>query len=113
MSEHFIRGMTAPDLMCVCIDERGAAGSSGRLYHRYGKEPGLFQNEYQLLTLMEELMDRIGYPQASVGRCATFLVHVQYRQNATWQGEIFWAERQRLQTFRSALELLKLFDSAR
>ena len=66
MSEHFIRGMTAPDLMCVCIDERGAAGSSGRLYHRYGKEPGLFQNEYQLLTLMEELMDRIGYPQASV-----------------------------------------------
>ena len=32
MSEHFIRGMTAPDLMCVCIDERGAAGSSGRLY---------------------------------------------------------------------------------
>ncbi len=143
MSEHFIRGMTAPDLMCVCIDERGAAGSSGRLYHRYGKEPGLFQNEYQLLTLMEELMDRIGYPQASVemrsygkknpetgrgetppavsaeevagqqGRCATFLVHVQYRQNATWQGEIFWAERQRIQTFRSALELLKLFDSAR
>ena len=143
MSEHFIRGMTAPDLMCVCIDERGAAGSSGRLYHRYGKEPGLFQNEYQLLTLMEELMDRIGYPQASVemrsygkknpetgrgenppavsaeevagqqGRCATFLVHVQYRQNATWQGEIFWAERQRLQTFRSARELLKLFDSAR
>lgn len=143
MSEHFIRGMTAPDLMCVCIDERGAAGSGGRLYHRYGKEPGLFQNEYQLLTLMEELMDRIGYPQASVemrsygkknpetgrgektpavsaeevagqqGRCATFLVHVQYRQNATWQGEIFWAERQRLQTFRSALELLKLFDSAR
>ena len=143
MSEHFIRGMTAPDLMCVCNDERGAAGSSGRLYHRYGKEPGLFQNEYQLLTLMEELMDRIGYPQASVemrsygkknpetgrgekppavsaeevagqqGRCATFLVHVQYRQNATWQGEIFWAERQRLQTFRSALELLKLFDSAR
>ena len=39
-----------------------------------------------------------------------FVVRILNTQNATWQGEIFWAERQRLQTFRSALELLKLFQ---
>ena len=43
MSEHFIRGMTAPDLMCVCIDERGAAGSSGRLYHRTERSRACFR----------------------------------------------------------------------
>lgn len=142
MDEYFRRGMAARNLMNVCIDEREEEGSHGRLYCRYQREPQTFENEYQLLKLMEELMDRIGYPQSSVemrcygkktavpikreepcmtpeevaeptGKCATLLVHVQYRQNATWQGEVFWRESRQLQTFRSALELLKLMDSAR
>lgn len=43
---------------------------------------------------------------------ATFIVHVQYRQNATWQGQVTWAEKEKIQSFRSALELIKLMDSA-
>lgn len=46
------------------------------------------------------------------GDKGTFVVHVQSRQNATWQGRVTWAERNQSQNFRSALELLKLIDSA-
>lgn len=41
----------------------------------------------------------------------TFIVKIQYRQNATWQGHITWAEKNKTLPFRSALELLKLIDS--
>lgn len=46
------------------------------------------------------------------GKLATFIIHVQYRQNATWQGKIVWAESKQSTHFRSALEMLKLMDSA-
>ena len=46
------------------------------------------------------------------GKKATFLIQVQYRQNATWQGEITWVEKKESIRFRSALELIKLIDSA-
>ena len=42
----------------------------------------------------------------------TFVVHVQYLENSTWQGEIVWAEKNESLKFRSALELLKIMDSA-
>lgn len=46
------------------------------------------------------------------GKKATFVVNVQYRQNATWQGKVLWAETEKSCNFRSALELLKLIDGA-
>ena len=46
------------------------------------------------------------------GEKGTFVVHVQYRQNATWQGTVVWADKNKTQRFRSALELMKLIDSA-
>lgn len=45
------------------------------------------------------------------GESATFLVRVQYRQSATWQGQVTWVEKKKTAGFRSALELLKLMDS--
>jgi hypothetical protein len=42
----------------------------------------------------------------------TFVVQILNRQNATWQGLITWTEGQQTQSFRSALELIKLIDSA-
>lgn len=42
----------------------------------------------------------------------TFIVHVQFRQNATWQGTVKWTGQNTEQRFRSALELLKIMDSA-
>ena len=46
------------------------------------------------------------------GELATFVIHIKYRQNSTWQGDIFWTEKQEKRNFRSALELLKLIDGA-
>lgn len=45
------------------------------------------------------------------GEQATFVVRVQYRQNATWQGQVTWTDTGKTACFRSALELLKLIDS--
>ena len=46
------------------------------------------------------------------GEEGTFLIHIKYRQNATWQGQVTWAEKKKSCNFRSTLELLKLIDSA-
>lgn len=43
---------------------------------------------------------------------ATFIVQVQFRQNATWQGSIHWNEKNKTQYFRSTLEMIKLMDEA-
>lgn len=43
---------------------------------------------------------------------ARFVVHVQFRQNATWQGTIQWLEGNKTQHFRSALEMLHMMDEA-
>lgn len=43
---------------------------------------------------------------------ANFIIHVHYRQNATWQGKILWVEGKQAQKFRSALEMQRLMNSA-
>ena len=45
------------------------------------------------------------------GKQDTFIVRIQYRQNATWQGHVTWVDENRTVPFRSALELIKLLDS--
>ena len=43
---------------------------------------------------------------------STFIVEVKCMENDTWQGKITWAEKNKGQYFRSALEMLKLMDKA-
>ena len=45
------------------------------------------------------------------GEKDTFIVRIQYRQNATWQGHVTWVDENKTVAFRSALELIKLLDS--
>ena len=40
----------------------------------------------------------------------SFLVRVQFRQNASWQGTVQWLEEKRTCNFRSLLELLLLIQ---
>ena len=42
----------------------------------------------------------------------TFIIRVQHRQNASWQGSVQWVEGGKEQHFRSALELIKMMDEA-
>lgn len=41
-----------------------------------------------------------------------FVIHVSHCDNATWQGEVTWAEANKKKSFRSALELIRLIDGA-
>lgn len=131
----------APNILCICIDSVNNREGKGRLYHCYSRKAVQFENEFQLIAKMDGLFEKINYPQAAMksrqfiekentrtqeavrvmdkdevinqtGEQATFIVHVQYRQNATWQGQVVWAEKKITKNFRSALELLKLIDNA-
>lgn len=44
------------------------------------------------------------------GQLATFLVSVRYRQNSTWQGEMFWREQEIVQRFANTLDFIKQID---
>ena len=133
--------ISAPNMVNVCIDRITETEKQGRMYDCYSREPFQFQNELQLMRKMEELMDRLDYPQSSMknrsyrkkeqekdaerpekvwsceemlqerGREGTLLIHVQYRQNATWQGKILCVETNETQEFFSMLELLKIIDN--
>lgn len=49
---------------------------------------------------------------SAAGKVATFSVQVMFRMNSTWQGRVTWLEGQQSQSFRSALELMMLMNSA-
>lgn len=46
------------------------------------------------------------------GDMGTFVVHVQHRQNSSWQGRITWMEENQTLSFRSIWEMVKLIASA-
>ena len=133
---------SAPNLVRVCVDQYVGGDMSGRLYHFYCRDALPFQNTGDLVMQMDQFYDALNFPQAAVvthgfrtktvnridrnaekcqgaeemeqhkGDIATFVVHVQYRQNATWQGKVVWTDENRECSFRSALELIKLMDNA-
>ena len=42
----------------------------------------------------------------------TFIVKVLNTQNSTWQGNVTWVEKQKTETFRSAMEMMMMIDGA-
>ena len=118
----------------VCVDEYQNSVLSGRLYHPYLPEGDSFHSLMEFFRKMEDLLDGMQFPQSFTavrsfsdppmragrppgadvreGRCATFAVRVLFRQNASWQGSVSWLEGSREESFRSALELAFLMDSA-
>lgn len=71
------------------------------------KNPGEFhgarKQEQKVVLSREEIEEKRG-------KRATFFVRIQYRQRATWQGQITWVEQKKKAEFRSILELLKIMD---
>ena len=41
--------LAAPDLLCICVDDRQHGESSGRVYCCYSREAMYFAHEYQLI----------------------------------------------------------------
>ena len=46
------------------------------------------------------------------GDMGTFVIRVQHRQHSSWQGMVTYLDKDKTVYFRSALELIKIIDSA-
>ena len=129
------------NVVVLCVDKKRGFNFAGRMYHFYEKDAIPFSSFVEAQIRMERFYDELGFPQPSMkaasfpgmkgserkdmtilqssdslaaqkGDIATFIIHVQHRQNATWQGNIVWADNKSKCTFHSALEMLKLMSMA-
>ena len=48
----------------------------------------------------------------TTGERETFVIRIMNTLNATWQGTVTWTDGKKEVAFRSALELIRLMDSA-
>ena len=120
----------------VCVDSYENNVPSGWLFNPSLEEGRRFGSLMEFFREMEDILDGMKFPQpfsaarsfressgrkhgtgppeleARRGNLATFAVRVIFRQNASWQGSVTWFEGEREESFRSALELALLMDSA-
>ncbi len=58
-------------------------------------------------------LEPVFIPGAEPGhQLASFILRVQFRQNASWQGSLSWVEGRRAIAFRSVLEMVRLMEQA-
>lgn len=93
----------------------------GTIYNYHYQQEAEFDNLTTLLLLLDDslhgvfggtakVVDQLNNSMHHV--MATFYVQILFQQNETWQGKLSWAQGKQEQYFRSALELVKLIDSA-
>ncbi len=58
-------------------------------------------------VLSQEQLSASGEVDAQQGACATFLLLIRSRQNASWQGQVDWLDGAPAQPFGSTLEFMK------
>lgn len=108
---------------------------AGTLVHLHDKGQYSFQSMLDMIRTVNNCLDRIGAAEAgfrprswkgenemeadglkargipTVPRGGpTFVIRIERRQNATWQGVVQWLDGRREQRFRSVLELIYLLE---
>ena len=118
----------------VCVDGFHSGVLSGRFFNQSLTAGKTFGCLSQFLKEVERTLDTMDFPRAytaartfgpkempeatpsekehQTGLLATFAIRVLFRQNASWQGSVTWLEGKQEQSFRSALELIFLINSA-
>ena len=118
----------------ICVDSYEGRVLKGRLYNLFSETPIVFNSTMEFLVKMDALMNEMECPQSfsemrsfqrpqptsfkervfkdEPGSVCTFMIRVMFRQNASWQGRLTWANKKREESFRSVLELLFLIDNA-
>jgi len=119
----------------VCIDDYDNKIPQGKIYNAYYEGGVSFCGVIDFLSNMEAMLEEMNYPQSfssrrsfgssavkktpdlspdavQEGKYATFSLRILFRQNASWQGSLYWHEGKEEESFRSVLELLLLIDSA-
>ena len=141
MQKDIKRAAGSPETLLVAVSP-GTGPLRGQIISGYAKKKIDFSGEWELLFGIDQWYDSIRFPEPTLklrsfwSRChkkkvrkaaaavdmscmdkveeekSTFLVHIRFRRNATWQGSITWLETGRVQEFRSAFEMLKLMEEA-
>ena len=111
----------------------------GTIFNPFFEKEMVFENMMQMITMIERISDSLFFPQKTMQLrqftdtnlpedkasfdfvttsdfsekfpLATFELEIIFRQNASWQGNIVYAEKGLSSSFRSLLELLSLIDS--
>ena len=119
----------------ICIDSYKDRVLSGHINNEYYSEGVAFHSVMEFLLSMEYVLEEMNWAQSFSGRrvfqngseriapelssehikegkLATFSLRILFRQNASWQGTLYWHEKKQGESFRSVLELLTLMDSA-
>lgn len=119
----------------ICVDGYENKVPIGRLYNSSNEEGVSFHGVMELLLSMESMLEEMNGPQSfssrrsfgplgertvtpvtadavREGKLATFSLRILFRQNASWQGSLFWYDGKQEESFRSVLELLTLLNSA-
>jgi len=124
----------------ILINETDDYNMSGIIYNEYYELLMHFSGIREFFSRLDRFFDYVNFPQSThqhrtfnakkndrkevpsamkkekievaAGGKATFTVHVQFRQNASWQGTIQWIEGNKTQHFRSELEMIKLMMNA-
>ena len=120
----------------ICIDKYDDNILAGRLWYPSFDKVKKFNNFMQLLILIEQQLDEMGFPEAyddklsfskstlsrlkdyeidqddlstKMGEITTFSVKILFRQNGSWQGILNHGNKH--DSFKSVLEFIKIFDS--
>ena len=121
----------------VSIDSYDSRILTGRIFNPFLDADIPFHSTMEFIREMDALLQDLQFPQsffenrefrpaqeqkpkaaapaaatAQKGRLATFSLRIMFRQNSSWQGSLAWMEGKLEESFRSALELLMLIDSA-
>ena len=73
---------TAPNQVCVCVDEIKDGEISGKVYSRYSRTPWEFNSLIELLGQMESFYNKISFPQAAVQ-----IRGIQWQERGKFQAE--------------------------
>lgn len=65
----------------------------------------------RILTRPERVIDPVEVMEQT-GELGTFITNVKFRQNAEWQGELLWVEKDEKIFFLNTLEMIKQIDKA-
>ncbi len=111
----------------------------GTIINPFFEKELVFENVMQLITMVERISDSLFFPQKTMELrqfadnetvqdpnsfdfittsdfsnllpIATFELEIIFRQNASWQGNLVYVEKNLSSSFRSVLELFTLIDS--
>lgn len=141
-NKQFRINLSPANLINICIDNKLDGEIRGRVYHCYTVDAIPFTSVVELINIAEKLFEDIRYPQASTktrsfeekqeiqasttlekrfsqqeiiqhrGEKGSFILHVQFRQKSTWQGELSWIEKEKNYKFTNSLEFIKILDQA-